>query len=283
MNELKKQIIKSTELTDEKAQKVINMVANFLKKRLPIPIPSQIDVVLAGTDVRHKISILFDAIGAPIETGDAEVVKLILTQGVNPNIRNSVDETPLHVAAFWGREEITQLLLEHEADINAKNSDGEIPLIVAARALNSKPRIVKLLLDAGSKIDIYAACLMGDKEAVYSLLKEHPDLIENRKGFREETPLHAAASKGYSDIVELLLGFDLNINSKNNQGDTPLHLASLEGHVSVTGLLIAKKAQINIENTMGATPLDSAIYNVGDDSDVVKLLRTHGGREGTTD
>ena len=90
MDELKKQIIESTGLTDGKAQNVINMVASFLKKRLPVPIPSQIDVVLAGADVRHQISRLFDAIDAPVKSGDSEVVKLILAQGVNPNLRNSV-------------------------------------------------------------------------------------------------------------------------------------------------------------------------------------------------
>lgn len=233
MDKLKKQIIESAGLTDEKAQKVIHTVTSFLKKRLPAPIPSQIDAVLTGIDVHQQVSRLFDTIGAPIESGDTEVVKLILTQGVDVNLRNSVGETALHVAAFWGREEIAKLLLAYGADINAKNSDGEIPLIVAARALNSKPRVVKLLLDAGSEIDVYAACLMGNKEKVCSLLKQHPDLVKIRKGFREETPLHAVALKGHSDLVELLLDSGLDINSKNNQGDTPLHLASLEGHISV--------------------------------------------------
>ena len=81
----------------------------------------------------------------------------------------------------------------------------------------------------------------------------------------------------------MLLDFGLDINSKNNQGDTSLHLASLEGHVSVVDMLIAKGAQVNAENTLGATPLNCAIYNIGDDSDVAKLLRNHGGCEGTAD
>ena len=67
MDKLKKQIIESTGLTDEKAQKVIHTVASFLKKRLPVPIPSQIDVVLTGINVHQQVSRLFEAIGTPIE------------------------------------------------------------------------------------------------------------------------------------------------------------------------------------------------------------------------
>lgn len=42
----------------------------------------------------------------------------------NVNVRTDDDETPLHVAAYWGRKNICQMLIHHGADINLRNCDN---------------------------------------------------------------------------------------------------------------------------------------------------------------
>ena len=79
-------------------------------------------------------------------SGDlAEVKRLVLDCGLDPNVKDDDDNTPLHYAARGGHPDVVKLLLEHGADPNAKGVDGETPLRYAARG--GHPDIVKLLLE----------------------------------------------------------------------------------------------------------------------------------------
>lgn len=40
-----------------------------------------------------------------------------------------------------------------------------------------------------------------------------------------QSPLHVAASEGYSAMVEILLDYGAHVNVMDNDGDTPLHIA----------------------------------------------------------
>jgi hypothetical protein len=54
MNELVDLIVKKTGIPAATAQTVVNVVLDFLKKKLPAPIAGQIDSVLAGGDTAKK-------------------------------------------------------------------------------------------------------------------------------------------------------------------------------------------------------------------------------------
>jgi ankyrin repeat protein len=52
-----------------------------------------------------------------------------------------------------------------------------------------------------------------------------------------ETPLYAAAERGYKDVVELLLAKKADANAKNSEDETPLYVAQEKGHKDVVELL----------------------------------------------
>jgi ankyrin repeat protein len=90
--------------------------------------------------------------------------------------------------------------------------------------------------DHSGRSEIHDAAKRGDLEKVKALLKDNPNLVSSRdtNGWM---PLHAAASNGHKDVVELLLANKAEVNAKNTNGATPLHLAASAGHKDVAELL----------------------------------------------
>ncbi|KAF4452082.1 putative ankyrin 2,3/unc44 [Fusarium austroafricanum] len=84
----------------------------------------------------------------------------------------------------------------------------------------------------------------------------------NVEGPLGQTPLAVAAVRGYSDLVEFLLGEEgIEINSRDSRGETPLSLAVANGHDAVVQKLL-QQDDIDLRNTRsGRTPLQLALDN----------------------
>ena len=74
--------------------------------------------------------------------------------------------------------------------------------------------------------------------------------------YKRGTPLHCAASAGYTETVELLLSKGASIEGRNLSHETPLHCATLSGQNNTVELLLSKGASIAARNTKSETPLD---------------------------
>ena len=73
-----------------------------------------------------------------------KVVHDILRRGADVNQLSTLDETPLHTAAYMGRDDIMKVLLERNAQVNTTAQGGWTPLHMAALA--GHPKCVELLL-----------------------------------------------------------------------------------------------------------------------------------------
>ena len=113
----------------------------------------------------------------------------------------------------------------------------------------------------------------GDIEAVKEHLAAGTDK-NVRVGKWGDTPLHRAAFWGYTEIVELLINNEVDVNAKDDYGCTPLHDAAEYSHLEIAEMLIGRGPNMNALDNNGDTPLDLASGKTAD------LLRKHGGKTG---
>lgn len=107
------------------------------------------------------------------------VVAFLLENGANINDRDTIDQTPLIIAAFNGCTDIVRMLLDAGANIEHKNDQGENALISAAQEGNIN--VVKVLLDSGADVNqsntdgetaLELAIRLRQKKELIELLRE---------------------------------------------------------------------------------------------------------------
>ena len=118
---------------------------------------------------------------------------------------------------------------------------------------------------------LHRAAEEGDIEAVKKHLAAGTDK-NVRAGKWGDTPLHRAAFWGYTEIVELLINNEVDVNAKDDYGCTPLHDAAEYSHLEITQMLIGRGPDMNALDNNGDTPRDLASGKIAD------LLRKHGGK-----
>ena len=98
------------------------------------------------------------------QSGDAELMKVLLAHGADPKLATDFGDTALSAAAGigWvegvtyersraGNAEAVKLLLDLGLDVNSANRDGRTPLMGAA--LKGRTEVVQLLVDKGARLD----------------------------------------------------------------------------------------------------------------------------------
>lgn len=74
-------------------------------------------------------------------------MKVLLEELTDPTMRNNKFETPLDLAALYGRLEVVKMLLNAHPNLLSCNTKKHTPLHLAAR--NGHKTVVHVLLDAG--------------------------------------------------------------------------------------------------------------------------------------
>ena len=185
-----------------------------------------------------------------VAEGDYPAVSVLLEAGVDPAIRNDMNETALIVASKKGRALVAELLLQHKADVDATDSSGKTALMHSLSTDNNS--LIFSLIDAGAEVNmrdhegrtalIYA--VTNNKLSVITALRKKGALV-NGADFEGLTALHYAVKNSNTPIVRVLLEdgdetADPNIADRN--GNTPLFTAAANGSTDIVKMLISRGA-----------------------------------------
>ncbi|XP_074384435.1 ankyrin repeat and SAM domain-containing protein 1A isoform X9 [Zonotrichia albicollis] len=150
-------------------------------------------------------------------------------------MRNNKFETPLDLAALYGRLEVVKMLLNAHPNLLSCNTKKHTPLHLAAR--NGHKAVVHVLLDAGMDSN-----------------------YQTEKG----SALHEAALFGKTDVVQILLAAGIDVNIKDNRGLTALDIvrelpSQKSQHIAalIEDYTVGKKSAKGVEKSAPA-PLAAA-------------------------
>jgi hypothetical protein len=177
-----------------------------------------------------------------IEDNNEDAVQAFLSAGVDLEVRDDRNWTPLMVAAFNGNLDFTKLLIQCGARISAQDKNGYAALHWAA--YNGHVEIIKLLIE-----------------------KEAEPNLQSQFGW---TALMQAATRGHLIACAYLIFRGADVNMTTSDGWTSLHKAANNGHIEIVKLLLAKGANRFAKYQDGKTALDLAIK--AEHLDIVELL-----------
>lgn len=183
-----------------------------------------------------------------VQCGNSDMVSMLLSvPGVDVNVTDAQNNTPLHIAASVGCARAVQLLVGAGAAPNPRNAFGWTPLQVAVNA--ERADCVELLVRNGADVNVRADSAYpllhqvvenGTIEMLRLLLNSPVVDVNIPWPFDGSTPLHAAARCGKAEAIRALMsvpGVDISVRNILNQ--TAAELAGEKGFAACAELLSA--------------------------------------------
>ncbi|XP_071958305.1 uncharacterized protein [Antedon mediterranea] len=255
-------------------------------------------------ELKRKYSIYFVENVTLLEAaarGDVDEVKLLLENGLNPNLGNEDGLTALHQSCIDNNEPMMKLLLEHGADVNIIDRELWTPLHAAATC--GHMHLAEYLISQGA--DLLA--INSDGNMPYDICEDEAtlDYIEGqmaKRGISQEqidhlrdvvprqmlndvkehyengldldasddtgtTLLHIAAANGYLDVAEWLLQHHADIHALDSDGWQPIHAAACWAQSDMLTLLVKFGADLESKTKNEETPDD-----ICEDDDIRVIL-----------
>ncbi|CAN6816081.1 unnamed protein product [Brassica oleracea] len=212
---------------------------------------------------------------ASVQCGDIVTVRRVMTS--DPSLPTPYDRhSVLHVAAASGQIEILTLLLERFENPDVLNRHKQTPLMLAA--MYGRISCVKKLAEVGANVlmfdsvnrrtCLHYAAYYGHADCVQAILsaaQSSPVAVHwgyarfvNIRDDKGATPLHLAARQRRPESVNVLLDSGslvcANTSLYGSPGSTPLHLAARSGSIDCVRKLLAWGADRLQRDTSGRIP-----------------------------
>ncbi|HVA91972.1 MAG TPA: ankyrin repeat domain-containing protein, partial [Chloroflexota bacterium] len=200
---------------------------------------------------------------------------------------------------------LASLVAEDPTLARSTNQAGVSALMMAAYMRQSD--LVRVLLESGAEMDVFAAAALGDAARLRVIAAERPDRLAASSSdgwsplalaahFNQiettgvlldlganlqarsvndngNTALHAALAGQSGETAALLLRRGADVNAADANGWTPLHLAAGSGQLDLVQLVLEYQPFVDPENQEGMTPI--ALAQSGGHQDIVDLLHPH--------
>ncbi|KAL8820842.1 MAG: hypothetical protein Q9191_007431 [Dirinaria sp. TL-2023a] len=210
-----------------------------------------------------RADVLRDALRVALQRaagrGHESLTRLLLEERAEVNDVLEGEIPPLYRAAELGRDRIVRVLLEHGASTSTRDKAKRTALFPAAQ--RNHRIILRLLLEAGADVNVKDE---DDQNLMLCLASERSE----------------KALKWGSEIVQILLQTDLNLEARDKDGRTALLWAAATGKEALAKLLllgrIRNNADIDATNNRGKTALHLAVESKNNRLELVKVLLENG-------
>lgn len=203
--------------------------------------------------------------------GNIECMQLLLEAGANINVKNDITgDTALHTAIRRSQRKAVELLLSFGADSTIFNLNGETPLYLAAKLASSELFDLFINRTSAEFIknhdwSLLSYAVQNAEEKVYdSLLKKCAKNVIFKKDENENTLMHFAAGGISSDLIKRLIKDGLTLDVCNKDGEYPLHIAATRGKSPIIQYILQETsgAHVRKKNNRGEDPLKQAILSL---------------------
>ena len=189
--------------------------------------------------------------------------------------------TPLHAAAFFGREDILPYLIDQGADVNAQDEYGQTPIHLALRRHLQSPEIHDLWDNDVLMVEHvwewdeeeYAEQILSNardaRMSIVAILCEYSSFNPNLRNRYGQTPLHAiqySKERTAKKMVELLVHKGAVRTAADENGKTPVHVASRAGDVESLAILVKSPEDLNLRDKKGRNALHLAAQSGNEDA-----------------
>ena len=212
--------------------------------------------------------------------GDIDVIEAHIEVGTDLNGLSEAGETPLHYAVTKNQIEAVKILLDAGVETDIENSLEETPLDIALQGWipgvenELKEDTIDLLLEAGAGLDAPAESvhfltwlgdLLGVKLHIYAGTN-----IDQEDEFGNY-PVLLAVDQGHLEIVDLLIEHEVELETEDQHGFTALIVAAERNYPDILQLLLDNGSDIEAEDKAERTALDwSIIMGSSESEDILR-------------
>lgn len=234
---------------DEALQKIISLNDNDLVQ------------LLAAEQIVKSEDFASTALLSQAEKVQINIAELLIDSGARVNSRNPTKQTPLMLAAMYGRDFLVAYLLLKGADMSLEDSSGQTAEKLAKG--NQHDRVLSVLWYAmllnspNNSMTVndllHSACSNGSTSAVIFLLDKGADVNSKLPNSPDSIPLLQAAMFSNQDTVRVLLERGADVNASNTKSETALYAAVMspsyeekrDAYMGTLRLLVRKKQDVN--------------------------------------